>query len=95
MKLTIRIKTAGGPRTLVTSGHDAAVANSIKLALNRISTQAMEPDAIYAEVSEDGPVLSMREHMRRRKMAAVRASAKAEKAIIANSNVTPIRKKVK
>ena len=79
MKLSIRIRTTSGTRTLVTSGHDAAFAHAIKQALDSLAVQAMDHDAIYAEVTEEGASISMREHMRRRKMAAVKAAARVAK----------------
>lgn len=79
MNLTIRIRTASGARTIVTSGHEPAFAHSIKMALDHLASQAMDNECIHAEVTEEGVSIPMKEHMRRRKMAAVKAAARAAK----------------
>jgi len=87
MNLSIRVKTEFGTRTIVTSGHEPQFAHAIKQALDRLANQAMEEHAIYAEVTEEGASIPMKEHMRRLRLAAVRDAAKAEKAAEKDSNV--------
>lgn len=80
MKLAIRIRTAIGTRTIITTGHDPEFAHAVKRALERLASQAMDHDCIYAEVVEDGARVSMKEHMRKFKMVVARREAKAAKA---------------
>ena len=81
MRLYMRIETPVGPRTLISSGHDSDVAHAIKFAI-----EASNPDGNYAEVTDDGTVKSMADHIRKLKMAKVRKAKKDAAA----SNVTPI-----
>ena len=81
MRLYMRLDTPLGPRTLISSGHDSDVAHAIKFAI-----EASNPDGNYAEVTDDGAVKSMAEHIRKLKMARVRQAKKDA----ANSNFTPI-----
>ena len=82
MRLYLRIETPVGPRTLISSGHDSVVAHAIKFAI-----EAANPAGNYAEVTEDGSVKSMAEHIRKLKMDHARKAKKAAAA----SNVTVLR----
>jgi hypothetical protein len=80
MKLSIRVRTASGTRTIVTAGHDQDFAYAVKQALEHLAAQAMDPAALVAEVTEDGASIPMKEYMRRGKIAMARAAKTAEKA---------------